>query len=101
MKKLAEYTEGFSKALAGGFEFEKSVRMDIDELGSIHISNKVVTNEASPADCVLRTKHAVYDGMYCGEIEPTMAFSKGDLEMNGDISVALLLPELFRVANGL
>ncbi|WP_430414093.1 SCP2 sterol-binding domain-containing protein [Parasphingorhabdus sp.] len=99
MKTLNEYTKGFMTALATGDILPTSARMDIDNVGSIHIDERSVTNNVDPANCIMRTSHEIYDDLFNGTGEPALAFAKGDLEVNGDMAVALAMPDLFKRAN--
>lgn len=99
MKTLTEYASAFQQALAGDSFGEKTVRMDIDGVGSIHIAGADVTTDEKPADCILSTDHATYDKMFSGTLDPTIAFGKGDLKMDGEMGVALQMPPLFKKAN--
>ena len=58
-----------------------------------------VTTDEKPADCILSTDHATYDKMFSGTLDPTIAFGKGDLKMDGEMGVALQMPPLFKKAN--
>jgi putative sterol carrier protein len=99
MKSLDQYVEALQTALAGGSFGEKTARMIIHEVGSIYIDGASVTTEEKPADCVLSTDHQTYDQLFSGKLDPTIAFGKGDLQMDGDMGVALLMPPLFKKAN--
>ena len=99
MKTLNEYVEGFATALINANLGEKSVRMDIYDVGSIHIASNRVSTEAKNADCILSTDHETYDQMFTGMLDPTIAFGQGKLKMDGDMGVALLMPPLFKKAN--
>lgn len=99
MKTLDQYTAGFLKALTSGEVLPTTARMDIDGVGSIHIDGRSVSNVTAPANCIMRTTHEIYDGLFDGSGEPALAFAKGDLEVNGDMAVALAMPQLFKRAN--
>ena len=99
MKSLDEYVEGFRVALRDEGFGGKSVRMIIEQIGSIYIEGSQVSTEERLADCVLTTDHETYDQMFSGQLDPTIAFGQGKLKLDGDMGVALLMPPLFKKAN--
>ncbi|QKG70646.1 SCP2 sterol-binding domain-containing protein [Erythrobacter mangrovi] len=98
MHPLTVYIEGFRHALANGGSLPASARMDVDGAGSIHIAEGEVSDRQDPAACIMRTSHEIYDQLYFGTIDPTIAFAKGDLSINGDMAVALAMQGLFEKA---
>lgn len=98
MKSLEFYVEGLRHALANGGALPASARMDVEGVGSIRIADGTVSNSTEAAACVMHTSHENYDQLYFGTVEPTIAFAKGDLKINGDMSVALAMQALFEKA---
>ena len=98
MQSLETYIEGFRHALANGGALPASARMDIEGAGSIHIADGKVSDAKDPADCIMQTSHEVYDQLYLGTADPAIAFAKGDLKINGEMSVALAMQPLFAKA---
>ena len=99
MKTLEDYVIGFRSVITEKDLGGKTVRMDIDGVGCIHISGTTVSTEKNNADCVLITSHTVYDKLYFGTTDPTIAFGIGDLKLIGDMGVALKMPPLFAKAS--
>ena len=98
MKSLQNYISGFVYALDQGGSLPASARMDIDGAGSIHIADGLLTDGDGPADCVMHASHETFDQLYNGTLDPTIAFAKGDLKINGDMAVALATQDLFEKA---
>lgn len=99
MMRLEAYVAGFRGAITDEDLGGKTIRMDIDGVGCIHISGTTISTEKAAADCILTTTHDVYDRMYSGVMDPTIAFGKGDLELVGDMTLALKMPSLFARAS--
>ncbi|WP_298336460.1 SCP2 sterol-binding domain-containing protein [uncultured Erythrobacter sp.] len=72
--------------------------MDIEGAGSIHIADGQVSDGEEPADCIMHASHETFDQLYNGTLDPTIAFAKGDLKINGDMAVALATQALFEKA---
>lgn len=98
MLMLEDYLAGFRHAMANGGTLPASARMDIDGAGSIHIANGLATDSDGPADCVMRASHQTFDELYHGTLDPTIAFARGDLAINGDMAVAIATEDLFKKA---
>lgn len=98
MKSLEQYVAGFKQAIAPESLDGKTVRMDIENVGCIHIEGTTVRTEELPADCVLTASHEDYDQLYSGALDPAIAFGTGALSMDGEMVVALKLPSLFAKA---
>lgn len=99
MKTIDDYVSGIRGALDANSLSGKTVRMDIDDLGSIHINGTTVSTDKIAADCVLTAAHDTYDKLYTGTLDPAIAFGTGDLTLVGDMSVALRMPAIFAKAN--
>lgn len=100
MRSLEQYVSALQGAILPETMDGKTVRMDINEVGSIHIEGTTVTIEELPADCVLTASHEDYDKLFSGNLDPAIAFGTGALAMDGEMSVALKLPSLFAKARG-
>ena len=100
MKSFDQYVTALQDAISPETLDGKSVRMDISDVGSIHIEGTTVTTEALPADCILTASHQDYDSLFSGTLDPAIAFGTGALTMDGEMVVALKLPSLFAKARG-
>ncbi|UYV38379.1 SCP2 sterol-binding domain-containing protein [Rhodobacteraceae bacterium D3-12] len=95
MKTLEEYTSGIASAISTDDFGSKTVRLDIAEVGSIYVSGASVSNATDRADCELKTDHATFEKMFHGQLDSTVAFGQGALQIDGDMGLALKVPPLF------
>ena len=76
-----------------------SYRFDIDGAGIWRIAvadgATTVTESADAADCTIRMKEDVLLKLIRGEQNPATAFMTGKIKVDGDVSLALKLKELF------
>lgn len=74
-------------------------RFDIDGAGSWRIDvddGKVSVEESTEAaDCVIRMKEGVLQGLIEGKQNPATAFMLGKIKVDGNMALALKLKELF------
>ena len=93
---LAELTAKAAAALAGGTDFNKSVKFDFGEIGKLLIDGAkgVVSNEDGAADATISVKWDDFIKLAQGAMDPTMAFMQGKLKVSGDMSVAMQLQKL-------
>ena len=65
----------------------------------IHIDGKgdsnVVTNDDAEADCTVKVSMEDFIALSTGELNPMMAFMGGQLQVEGDMSVAMGLQSFF------
>jgi putative sterol carrier protein len=54
-----------------------------------------VTNEDLPADCTVSVSVEDINALMSGDLNPMMAFMTGKIKVDGDISVAMKLGQLF------
>lgn len=57
-------------------------------------SNVVTTNDASAADCTVDVALEDLEAMLGGSLNPMTAFMSGKIKVNGDMSVAMKLPQI-------
>lgn len=102
---MTESTAEFFQRLPDRLERSKlaglvgSYRFDIDGAGSWRVD---VTEDAATVveggdggDCVIRMKDEVFARLRRGEQNPMTAYMTGKIKVDGDISLALRLKELF------
>jgi len=99
MRALTDYISRLENALKSEDGPSGTVRMDIDDLGSIYIDGSSVSEKKESADCILKTSHEDYEKIFSGKLDPAMAFSMGKLQINGNMALALTLPPLMARAN--
>lgn len=76
-----------------------SYRFDIEGAGSWRVAvvdgQTTVQETADGADCVIAMKEETLLKLIRGETKPTTAFMTGKIKVDGDMSLALKLKELF------
>jgi putative sterol carrier protein len=76
-----------------------SYRFDVEGAGSWHIAiadgRATVTESGGAADCVIAMNEETFLKLLRGETKPTTAFMVGRIKVDGDMSLALKLKELF------
>ncbi len=82
-----------SKVGEGGFD--GSVRFDIEDEGSVRLDDSGVSESDAEADCVISGSLDTFREMFDGELDPTSAFMTGRIKIDGDMSVAMKLAQVF------
>jgi putative sterol carrier protein len=76
-----------------------SYRFDIEDAGSWHVDvldgRTVVQESTADAACVIRMKEETLLKLVNGQTKPTTAFMTGKIKVDGDVSLALKLQQLF------
>ena len=57
--------------------------------------NNAVSEEDREADCTISMDLADFNGMLSGDLDPTSAFMGGQMQIDGDMMVAMKLTDLF------
>ncbi|MBL4800670.1 MAG: SCP2 sterol-binding domain-containing protein [Emcibacter sp.] len=77
----------------------KTIKIDLQGDGIIFIDGATtpptVSNEDNEADVTLIISEENFEGLIDGSLNPQMAFMMGKLKIDGDMSLALKLGELF------
>ncbi|MCP5075323.1 MAG: SCP2 sterol-binding domain-containing protein [Rhodobacteraceae bacterium] len=81
-------------AKLGGESFEGSVKVDIEDEGTLVIDESGARSSDDDADCTLSADAETFQGMLEGEINPTAAFMTGKLSVDGDMGAAMKLGAL-------
>jgi putative sterol carrier protein len=78
---------------------DASYRFEIEGAGSWRLEadgeKAVVTESDAPADCVIRTDENTFLRILRGEQSPMGAYMTGKVRVEGDLSVALRLRDVF------
>jgi putative sterol carrier protein len=78
---------------------DASYRFDIEGAGSWRLEadgeKAVVTESDAPADCVIRTDENTFLRILRGEQSPMGAYMTGKIRVEGDLSLALRLRDVF------
>ena len=77
---------------------DATVKFIVDD-GVIYVdgegSHNTVTNEDKEADCEVEVSSENFNNMLEGELNPMMAFMNKDMTIDGDMTVAMKLTQLF------
>jgi putative sterol carrier protein len=76
-----------------------SYRFDVDGAGSWHVDvddgDVAVTESDAPADCVIRASEENLLRVVRGDLNPVTAYMTGRVKVEGDITLATRLRDLF------
>tara|TARA_B100000900_G_scaffold388158_1_gene379963 strand:+ start:107 stop:400 length:294 start_codon:yes stop_codon:yes gene_type:complete len=78
-----------------GSDVDGSIKFKIEDLGSIVISEGIVSESDIETDCTLISDAETFQGMFNGEIEPTSAFMSGKLKIEGSMGTAMKFNSIF------
>lgn len=76
-------------------DFSDSVKFDCGSDGVLVIDGSEVTTEDKPTDCTITIDKSDLEDMIAGDLDPTQAFMSGKLKVDGDMSVAMKLQQIF------
>ncbi|RQS26488.1 MULTISPECIES: SCP2 sterol-binding domain-containing protein [unclassified Burkholderia] len=89
MTYLDEVTEKFKDAIANGPTPEKSLKIDLKNLGLVVVSRTGVSNEDADADTTITIGQKDFQDLVAGKLNPPVAFMQGKIKIKGDPSAAL------------
>lgn len=94
---LAALTAKVTEAMAGGTDFDKTVKFDFGDVGKLLIDGVAnsVSNDDGDADATITVGFDDFLNLAQGKLDPTMAFMQGKLKVAGDMGVAMKLQSLF------
>lgn len=75
--------------------FDRSVKFDLGGDGVIVIDGQSISTTDAPADCTIKLSKDNLEALISGDLNPTTAFMTGKLKIEGDMSVAMALSQLF------
>ena len=75
----------------GGEALDGTLKIEIEDEGSIRVDGDGAAIDDSDADCTLKADAETFQGMLSGELDPTSAFMTGKLTIDGDMAVAMQL----------
>ena len=87
----AKMSEALQKA--GGLD--KSVKFDFDGEGAVWLQGTEAKVSDADADCTINVSKDDFLALAQGELDPMMAFMSGKLKVEGDMSVAMGLQNIF------
>ncbi len=93
---LAEVTQKIQSALAGGSDFDKTVKFDFGDVGKVFVDgpNNTASNEDKAANATVRVSFDDFKALAAGQLDPMQAFMSGKVAVDGDMSVAMKLQSL-------
>lgn len=95
MSELMENALAAVKNKLEGAEIGASVKFSIDNEGSIMVDENGIRIEDSDADCTLIANFETVSELMNGELSPTSAFMSGRLKVEGSMSIAMKLSNIF------
>ncbi|MBL8583847.1 MAG: SCP2 sterol-binding domain-containing protein [Rhizobiaceae bacterium] len=89
-----ETVAGKIREKLGGSGFDRSVRIDLGEAGSILLDGTTVSVGPGEADCTISIAADDFEDLLAGELSPTSAFMTGRMTVEGDMSAAMALSQM-------
>lgn len=74
-----------------GDGFDGSIKIEIDDEGSLVIDENGASASDADADCTMSSDAETFEGILTGDVNATSAFMTGKLRVDGDMSVAMKL----------
>jgi len=94
---LTQLTEQIAAKVANGGGLGNTVKFNFGGDGILYLDgvNNTVSNEDKPADCTVNVTMADFGDMLSGALNPMSAFMGGKMQIDGDMSVAMILQSIF------
>jgi putative sterol carrier protein len=87
---IAKAVTAINEKLAGD-GFDGSIKIEIDDEGSLVIDESGASASEADADCTMSSDAETFEGILSGDVNATSAFMSGKLRVDGDMSVAMKL----------
>ena len=71
--------------------FDGSVKFEIENEGSVIVSEDGVVESSNEADCTLTADKETFQDIMSGDLNSTAAFMQGKLKVDGDMGMAMRL----------
>ena len=71
--------------------FDGSVKFEIENEGSVIVSDSGVVESSDESDCTLTADKETFQDIMSGELNSTAAFMQGKLKVDGDMGMAMRL----------
>ena len=71
--------------------FDGSVKFELENEGSVIVSDSGVVESSDEADCTLIADKETFQDIMSGELNSTAAFMQGKLKVDGDMGMAMRL----------
>lgn len=94
---IEDIAETMNAKIDGNTDLGATVKFDCGEDGIIFVDGNVgsVSTENKDANCTITLDKEVLEDLISGDQDPTAAFMMGKLKVDGDMSIAMKLGELF------
>src|SRR3954468_19514621 len=89
MEYIEEVTAKFKLALAAGNIPDKSLKINLKDLGIVFVSTSQVSNDDVPADTTIAISRKDFDALVAGKLNAPVAFMQGKIKIQGDPTAAL------------
>lgn len=89
MDFIEEVTSKLKIAIIDGPTPEKSLKINLKNLGVIFVNQTTVSNEDADADTTITISQKDFQDLVAGKLNPPVAFMQGKLKIKGDPSAAL------------
>ena len=83
------------RSKVGADGFDGSIKFLIEDEGAIVLNENGVSEGESDAECTITGSMDTFREMFEGDLEPTTAFMTGRIKIDGEMSVAMKLAQLF------
>lgn len=94
MSDVIEKAVAAMQARLGSDVFDGSVCFEITGEGSVRLDETGASASDADADAKLTADLETFEGLMDGSVDATAAFMSGDLQVDGDMSVAMKLGSL-------
>src|SRR4051812_39684015 len=99
MEYLEEITARFRSAIAAGDLPEKSLKINLKEVGFVFVSTAEVSNDDVTADTTIAISRKDFDALVAGKLNAPVAFMQGKIKIQGDPTAALQWLPVIQRAN--
>lgn len=89
MGYIDEVTMKFEEAIASGPTPEKSLKINLKNVGFIVVCGTTVSNDDVDADTTITIAQKDFEDLVAGKLNPPVAFMQGKIKIKGDPSAAL------------
>jgi len=95
MSKIIDDAVAALKEKMSNTSFDGSAKFEIENEGSIVLSEGSVYAADDPTDVTFKASAEIFEEIFNGELEPTAAFMTGKLKIDGDMGTAMRLANVF------
>ncbi|MEW6347272.1 MAG: SCP2 sterol-binding domain-containing protein [Pseudomonadota bacterium] len=89
MDYLEEVTSRFKEAIVNGPTPQKSLKINLKNLGFVVVTQTTVSNDDTEADTTITMGQKDFQDLVAGKLNPPVAFMQGKIKINGDPTAAL------------